>query len=141
MQKLIRPLELIFNDCLPNGIFPSDWKKGNIVLALKKNDKQPLNNYQPISLLPICSKILEGLILNEIFGFFIGNDLISQHQPGFKTGDSCINQLLSINHEIYQSFDEGFDVRSVLDISKAFDKVWHSGIIFELKQNDISGIW
>ena len=75
-----------------------------------------------------------------MFGFFIENDLISQHQSGFKPGDSCINQLLSITHEIYQSFDEGFDVRIIfLDISKAFDKLWHDGIIFKLKQNGISG--
>ena len=71
-----------------------------------------------------------------MFGFFIENDLIFQHQSGFKPGDSCINQLLSITHEIYQLFNEGFDVRSAfLDISKAFDKVWDDGIIFKLKQN------
>ena len=110
---MCRSLELIFNDCLANGIFPSDWKKGNIVPVHKKNDKQRLNNYRPISLLPICSKIFERIIFNEIFRFFIKNDLISQHQSGFKPGDSCINQLLSITHEIYQSFDEGFDVCSV----------------------------
>ena len=75
-----------------------------------------------------------------MFGFFIENDLISQHQSGFKPGDSCINQLLSITHEIYQSFDEGFDVCSVLlDTSKAFDEVWHNGLIFKLKKNGISG--
>ena len=139
-DSLCRPLELIFNDCLANGIFLSDWKKGNMVPVYKKNDKQRLNNYRPISLLPICSKIFERLIFNEMFGFFIENDLISQHQSGFKPGDSCINQLLSITHEIYQSFDEGLDVRSVfLDISKVFNKEWHDGLIFKVKQNSISG--
>ena len=139
-DSLCRPLELIFKDCLTNGIFPSDWKKGSIVPVHKKNDKQCLNNYRPISLLPICSKIFERLIFNKMFGFFIENDLISQHQSRFKPEDSCINQLLSITYEIYQLFDEGFDVRSVfLDISKAFDKVWHDGLIFKLKQNGMFG--
>ena len=62
-DSLCRPLELIFSDCLTNGIFPSNWK----------------NNYRPISLLPLCSKIFERLIFNEMFRFFIENDLISQH--------------------------------------------------------------
>ena len=65
-------------------------------------------------------------IFNEIFKFFIENKLISPNQSGFKPGDSCINQLLAITHEIYKSFDDGFEVRTVfLDISKAFEKVWH----------------
>ena len=71
--------------------------------------------------------------------FFIENNLISKNQSGFRPGDSCINQLLSITHEIYQSFDDSLEVRAVfLDISKPFDKVWHEGLIFKLKQNGIS---
>ena len=74
-----------------------------------------------------------------MFSFFLANNLLAPNQSGFKPGDSCINQLLSITHEIYSSFDDGFEVRSVfLDISKAFDKVWHEGIIFKLQQNGIS---
>ena len=67
-----------------------------------------------------------------MLGFFIENDLISQNQSRFKPRDSYINQILSVTHEIYQSFDEGFDACSVfIDVSKAFDKVWHDGIIFK----------
>ena len=138
--SIYKPLEIIFNQCLKTGVSPSEWKKGNIVPIHKKGDKQALKNYRPVSLLPICGKILERLMFNEMFEFFIENKLIPSSQSGFKPGDSCINQLLSITHEIYSSFDEGLEVRSVfLDISKAFDKVWHDGIIFKLTQNGISG--
>ena len=79
-------------------------------------------------------------MFNEMFEFFIENKLISSSQSGFKPGDSCINQLLSITHEVYSSFDKGLEVRSIfLDIAKAFDKVWHDDIIFKLTQNSISG--
>ena len=75
-----------------------------------------------------------------MFEFFTKNNLISDNQSGFTPGDSCVNQLLSITHEIYQSFDDNLEVRAAfLDISKAFDKVWHKGPIYELKQNGISG--
>ena len=78
-------------------------------------------------------------MFNEMFEFFVEKKLISSSQSDFKPGDYCINQLLSITHEIYSSFDEGLEVRSVLlDISKAFDKVWHDDIVFKLTQNGIS---
>ena len=93
-----------------------------------------LKNYCPISLLPICGKIFGKLSFNVMLKFFIENELISPNQSGLKPGDSCINQLY---HEIYRSFDDGFEV--FLDISKAFDKVWHKGLVFKWKQNGISG--
>ena len=115
---------------------PCKWKKANVVPIYKKT----LKNYRPVSLLPIWSKIFERLLYNEMFDFFIDKDLISANQSGFKLGDSYINQLLSITHNIYKSFDDGFEVRGVfLDISKAFDKVWHDGFIFKLQENRISG--
>ena len=65
-----------------------------------------------------------------MFSLFIKKSLISQNQSDFKPGDICVNQLLSVTHEIYKLFDDGFDVRSVfLDMSKAFDEVWHEGIL------------
>ena len=75
-----------------------------------------------------------------MYEYFIENELISSNQSGFKPGDSCINQLLSITHDICQSFDNSFEVKGVfLDISKALNKVWHKGLIYKLKQNGVAG--
>ena len=111
---------------MESSSFLSEWKKGNVVSIHKKDDKQCLKNYCPISLLPICGKIFGKLSFNVMLKFFIENELISPNQSGLKPGDSCINQLY---HEIYRSFDDGFEV--FLDISKAFDKVWHKGFVFK----------
>ena len=136
--SICRPLKLIFQSSLESGKFPNEWKKANLVPVHKKDDKQILKNYRPIPLLLIARKIFERLLYGRMFEFFVENNLIFKYQPGFRPGDSCINQLLSITHEIYQSFDDSLEVRAVfLDISKAFDKFRHKGLIFKLKQNGI----
>ena len=137
--SICRLLKLISQSCLESGKFPIEWKKVNVVPVHKKGDKQILKNYRPISLLPIAGKIFERLLYDRMFEFFTENNLISENHSGFRPGDSCINQLLSITHEIYQYFDDSLETRAVfLDISKAFDKVWHKGLILKLKQNSIS---
>ena len=109
--SIYKPLRLIFNHCIDNGVYPCEWKIANVVPIPKKGDKQTLKNYRSVSLFPICSKIFESLIYNEMFRFFLDKGLISANQSGFKPGDSCINQLLSIMHNIYKSFDDGYEVR------------------------------
>ena len=99
-KSICKPLELIFQFCIRHGKFPNEWKMANVVPVHKKSDKQILKNYRPVSLLPICGKVFERLIYNSLFEYFIQNDLISPNQSGFKPGDSCTNQLISIKHEI-----------------------------------------
>ena len=95
-----------------------------------------------MALLPICAKIFEKLIFNALYSFFEDHKLPNPCQSGFKKNDSCINQLLSITHEIYSAFNfnPSLEVRAVfLDLSKAFDKVWHDGLIYKLASLSISG--
>ena len=139
-DSICRPLNIIFKTCLRTGKFPLEWKKANIVPIHKKSDKQAVKNYRPVSLLRICGKIFERLLYNEMLNFFLENDLISPKQSGFRPRESCINQLLPINHKILSAFDIGLEVRGLfLDVSEAFDKVWHAGLIYKLRQNDICG--
>ena len=107
--SICKPLELIFRSCLENGKFPTEWKKA-LVPAHTKGDKQNLKNYRPISLIPVARKIFERILYNNMYEFFTENNLISPNQPSVKPGDSCINQFLSIAHEIYKPFDDGLEV-------------------------------
>ena len=105
-------------------------------------NRELIKNYRPISLLPICGKIFEKIIFNNLYNYFNANNLITKNQSGFRPGDSTTNQLLYLVNEIHEAFEnpKSLEVRAVfLDISKAFDKVWHEGLIFKLRQNGIHG--
>ena len=141
-ESVALPLQIIFTNILSTGIYPNFWKLANVTPIHKKSEKQKINNYRPISLLPICSKIFEKIIFNHLYRFLTTNNLITKKQSGFRPGDSTTNQLLDLIDTIHQSFDAcpTLEVRAVfMDISKAFDKVWHEGLILKLKQNGVSG--
>ena len=139
---LVVPLKIIFENCLRCGVFPDIWKYANVVPVHKKNEKNLKGNYRPISLLPIFGKILEKLMYDSLYSHLVSCKLLNPSQSGFRPGDSTVNQLISITHTIFKAFDcnPPLDVRSVyLDISKAFDRVWHDGLIYKLKRCGVSG--
>ena len=141
-KSITYSLKLIFEASLQEGTFPSCWKKANAVLVHKKEDKNLLKNYRPISLLPIFGKIFQRILFKYLFNYFHKNHFFTKCQSGFLPGDSCISQLLSIVHDINSSFDcdPTIDVRGAfLDISKVFDKVLHDGIIFKLETYGVKG--
>ena len=111
-------------------------KKSIICPIHKKGVKQIINNYGPVSLLPICGKIFQRLIFNYLFEYLEKFKLLSAHESGFQAIDSCVDQLLSIVYNIYTVFDAYpiLESRGIfLDISKTFDKVWPEELIFKLK--------
>ena len=81
---VVKPLSIIFRNCVNKITFPDIWKKSNICPIHKKGDKQVINNHRPTSLLPICEKIFERLIFNSLFEYLEEHNLLSAHQSGFR---------------------------------------------------------
>ena len=87
-------------------------------------------------LLPVASKIFEKAMYHNLLNYIEGENLLNINQSGFCANDSCINQLISVTHEIYCAFNcnPSIEVRVIfLDLSKAFDKLWHQGLLFKLE--------
>ena len=118
---IVEPLSMIFEKCLSTGLYPSSWKKANIIPIHKKQSRQSKKNYRPISLLPIFGKIFEKLLFDNTYEHLYANRLLSENQSGFRPGDSTVNQLLAITHKICSGFDQipSRETRAVfLDLSK-----------------------
>ena len=134
---IIKPISIILRNCINNSTFPDLWKKSNICPIHKKGDKQTINNYGPVSLLPIFEKIFKRLIFNSLFGYHEKYKLLSPHLSGFRAIGSCVDQLLSIVHDIYTAFDEypTLESRAVfLDMYKALIKYGMRGSFLNLNQ-------
>ena len=103
-HELARPITTLFNISLSTGILPSMWKTANIIPILKKGDPKQPNNYRPISLLPVISKILERCIYNHIIPIL--RPKITPHQYGFLANRSIDTQILTTFCDINQDFDK-----------------------------------
>ena len=142
-NTIVLPLRLVYEKCLATGTYPQIWKMANVLPIHKKESRQIKKNYRPISLLPICGKIFEKILFDKIYDHLFDNELLSPNQSGFRPGDSTVNQLIAITHQIHVAFEEylSTETRAVfLDISKAFDKVWHDGLLHKFESNEISGL-
>ena len=144
-QSICKPLCKLFNKSLINGQFPENWKTANIIALFKKGDKSLASNYRPISLISCVGKVMERIVFKHIYNHLVENNLIFKNQSGFLPGHSTVYQLIDIYHQICYAADNKETTCIIFcDISKAFDRVWHDGLIFKLKQNGITGnllIW
>ena len=126
-DSVILPLKIIFRNILLTSIYPDTWKLtwklANVTPIFKKGDKQQIKNYRPISLLPICGKIFEKIIFNNLYSYLNANNLITKNQSGFRPGDSTTNQLLYLVNEIHQAFENPQILRSSCSILRHFQSL------------------
>jgi hypothetical protein len=134
-QSGLRFLQLIFNGILRAGYYPDVWKFATVVLFLKPGKPAySTTSYRPISLLPLCGKLFEKLLLPRLVAQCQENNIIPNHQFGFRTSHSTTQQLHRVVDFIAENLERGCYASGVfLDISAAFDKVWHKGLLFKLK--------
>ena len=133
-------LTRLFNMSIRLGRVPSLWKRANVIPVHKKKERDCVGNYRPVSLLSCAGKLQEKVIFKHLYNFLQFNKLISPVQSGFRPGDSTVNQLIHIYHIISGALDKNKDVRLVFcDISKAFDRVWHKGLLFKLSKIGVKG--
>ena len=100
-----------------------------------------MSNYRPISLLSIVGKTMEKCIFTHLYNYFNRHNVITSLQSGFRPGDSTINQLLSITDDLGRALDSGKEVRVIFcDVSKAFNRVWHEGLLYKLTSYGVRGI-
>ena len=114
----------------------------NMVPIHRKSKKQLGKNYRPVFLLIISGKIFQKILFNSLLNYLDDNNLLNNNQSGFRSGDSCARQLLAITNDIVNAFykNQSLEVRGVfLNLSKAFDKVWHERLMYELKRLGICG--
>lgn len=141
--KMIKELPLngviylrnLFNAVIKLKYFPKLWKVAQIIPIQKPGkDGTKAESYRPISLLPVVSKIFETLLYDRIEPVLQQTKAIPDHQFGFRRKHSTIQQIHRVTNKITTDFDKKrFCVAIFLDVAKAFDKVWHDGLLFKLR--------
>ena len=140
-NNIFKPLTLLFNRSLYEGVVPSSWKKANISPIYKqKGSKSDPSNYRPISLTSCISKLLESLIRDHIMNYLNNNHLLSDDQFGFRSHRSCQLQLLKVMEQWADWIDNKKQIDVIyLDFLKAFDTVPHMHLLTKLEAFGIKG--
>lgn len=124
---IVIPLTKLINVCLQKSIFPDVLKVALVTPIFKKGDVNKAENYRPISLLPIISKIFEKCMALRVIDYFESNNLFTEHQFGFRKGRSTVMGILDLISEITEAFDKKHYTAALFcDLSKAFDCVDHN---------------
>ena len=134
-ESIAKPLKIIFEKSLKEGKLPEWRKRANVTPILKKGCRSDRKNYRPVSLTSIICKILESFVRDGIMDYMVANGLLSKYQHGFVPRKSCVTNLLETLDYLTNELSKGNDVDEILlDLSKAFDLVPHSRLIYKIKE-------
>lgn len=126
----------LFNECLKKSHYPSQWKEAEVICLPKpgKNLKSP-ESYRPISLLNTCGKVFDKIVLARITEIINEKKILPDEQFGFRKGHDTVMQGMRLTEKIVKNFQLKKDTACVLiDVQKAFDSVWHVGLLSKLKK-------
>jgi hypothetical protein len=127
-------LTKIINASFVSQTFPDIWKKGKIIPFFKSNDPTSPNNYRPITILPIVSKVMEHIVHRQVYEYLQEHDLITSEQFGFRPKLSTSIALTQLTEEILHNLDNKLVTGAVfIDLRKAFDTVDHELLIMKLR--------
>jgi len=137
-SEIAPSLRALFNKSLRVGAFPTECKLANVVPVHKLGEKSHVENYRPISLLSIISKVLERCVFNNIKNHVY--DRLNPSQHGFMPGKSCVTQLIEVLEQVGRELEHGKQIDVLyLDMSKAFDKVSHAELLHRLREFGFGG--
>jgi ribonucleases P/MRP protein subunit RPP40 len=137
---LAAPISQLFNLSIVKGDIPQDWKDANISPIFKKGSRDQAQNYRPVSLTSIIGKLLEGFIKEALVGHLDKFQLLKDSQHGFRSGRSCLTNLLEFFDVVTKKLDEEEDIDLIyLDFAKAFDKVPYQRLLSKLESHGVRG--
>ena len=138
---LAGPLTFLFNKCIEDGYFPSVFKLVKVVPIFKKGDPNCINNYRPISLIPIFGKVFEFLLKEQLYSYFSSTECLCSRQYGFRKECSTIQAISRVVFDVVDGLEEGEAVGlTMCDLSKAFDCVSHDILLDKLSKYGIRGL-
>ncbi|PFX25393.1 RNA-directed DNA polymerase from mobile element jockey [Stylophora pistillata] len=121
------PMSSIFDQSIRSGVFSQEWKCAKVIPLFKEEDHSDLNNYRPISSVPIAAKVFERIMYDQVYGYLTENNLISSQQSGFRSLHSTVTALLEPTNNWAFNIDKG-SINAVVfrDLKKAFDTIDHT---------------
>ena len=139
-EELAAPISFLINYSFETGTFPTAEKTAKVTPLYKSGERNSFNNYRPISVLSVISKVAEKLAFNQLSDYFEKNHLLSNCQYGFRRGRSTQHAVTNLVDSIRQKIDKGKHTGVLyMDFSKAFDTVNHACILHKLPFYGISG--